>query len=253
MNITYAVSLWNYTHYSDSPSIERICASLRAHGYGIEVWPEWHDEKDLFDEAGRLRLKAALQGMPVTLHTSMVANSFDRHKKQIDAAKAVGAPLVVIHPSDLYVAGTKTLDAALARDAVAYGHEQGVLLALENGQRTFLVDAASKVDGLRVCLDVGHVYLGRELMSEFLAALKDRLIHLHIQELLSEIELAELPATMKDHYIPGTGTIPRADWDLLGRTLHEIDYKGTLVFEIQPRRPLQTALLGKQFLHEFGL
>ncbi len=253
MNITYAVSLWNYTHYTDSPSLERICASLRAHGYGIEVWPQWHDEPDLFAEEGRLRLQNALQGMPVTLHTSMVANSFDRHQKQIDAAHAVGAPLVVIHPTDVYADGTKTLDVALARDVVAYGREQGVLLALENGRRSFLADAVSRVDGLCVCLDVGHVYLHDETMSDFLVELKDKLIHLHIQELLSDVELTHLPNTMKDHYIPGSGTIPRADWELLGRTLREIDYDGALVFEIQPRRPLQTALLGKQFLHTVGL
>ena len=253
MKITYAVSLWNYTHYSDSPSLERICASLREHGYGIEVWPDWHDEPDLFSEAGRLRLKAALQGMPVTLHTSMVANSFERHKKQIDAAKAVGAPLVVIHPSDLYTAGAKTLDVGLTREAVAYGMEQGVRLALENGQRSFLTNAAGKVDDLRICLDVGHVYLNHEKMSDFLAELGTKLIHLHIQELLSEVELAQLPTTMKDHYIPGTGTIPHDDWERIGRTLHDVSYSGALVFEIQPRRPLQTALLGKEFLHTVGL
>lgn len=249
----YAISLWNYTHYKDSPSLERICSSLREHGYGIEVWPEWHDEADLFGEAGRRRLKEALQGMPVTLHTSMVANTFERHKHQIDAARFVGAPLVVIHPSDVYVAGTRTLDVALTRDAVAYGREQGVRLALENGQRPFLADAASKVDGLGICLDVGHVYLSRELMSDFLAELGEKIIHLHIQELLSEVEMAQLPGTMKDHYIPGTGTIPHADWELLSTTLKRVNYSGALVFEIQPRRPLQTALLGKEFLHTIGL
>jgi sugar phosphate isomerase/epimerase len=253
VRISYSVSLWNYTHYADAPSLERICASLREYGYGIEVWPAWHDDKDLFDVPGRQRLKHALQGMPVTLHTTMEANTIDRHKKQIDAAAAAGAGLVVIHPTDLAPKGSSTLDVALARDAVAYGHENGVRLALENGRQAFLVEAANKVDGLGICLDVGHVYLHQETMSGFLNELKGRLIHLHIQELLSEVEMERLPGTMKDHYIPGTGSIPRADWELLVRTLREIDYDGMAVFEIQPRRPLQTALLARCFLNDLGL
>jgi sugar phosphate isomerase/epimerase len=248
VHIAHAVSLWNYTHYTDSPSLERICASLREHGYGIEVWPTWRDEKDLFDETGRRRLKSALQGMPVTLHTTMEANTIELHKKQIDAAAAVGAGVVVIHPTDLMPKGASRPDLALTRDAVSYAHEKGVRLALENGKLAFLAEAANSVEGLGICLDVGHVYLNHESMSHFLNELKSRLIHLHIQELLSEIEIARLPGTMKDHYIPGTGTIPRSDWELLARTLHEIDYSGAAVFEIQPRRPLQTALLGKVFL-----
>lgn len=58
---------------------------------------------------------------------------------------------------------------------------------------------------------------------------------------------------MRDHYIPGTGGIPRADWELLARTLHEINYDGIAVFEVQPRRPLQTALLTRQLMQSLSL
>lgn len=253
MHIRYSVSLWNYTHYADAPSLERICASLREHNYGIEVWSNWRDEKDLYDEAGRRRLTAALQGMQVSLHTTMDSNTFERQKKQIDAAAAVGAGVIVLHPTDLAPKGSSTLDVPLTRDAVAYAREHGVRLALENGHQEFLEEAVSKVDGLNVCLDVGHIYLHAESMADFLAALKSKLIHLHIQDLMLDIEQKELPGTMKDHYIPGTGSIPRADWELLARTLHEINYDGIAVFEVQPRRPLQTALLTRQLMQSLSL
>lgn len=250
MHIDYAVSLWNYTHYTDSPSLERICAALRAQGYGIELWGAWRDERDLYDEAGRGRLRAALQGMPVSLHTTMDANTIERQQKQVDAAAAVRANVVVLHPSDLSPSGTRTLDVALARDAVAYARSKNVRLALENGNLPFLSSAIEQVDGLRVCLDVGHIYLANESMQTFLDTLKQYLIHLHIQDLLSPVEAERLPGTMRDHYIPGTGGIPRRDWDLVAQALHDIDFAGTLVFEVQPRKPLQTALLARLFMDE---
>ncbi len=252
MHITYAISLWDYTHYADSPSIERICASLREHGYGIELWPTWRDEQDLYDEIGRRRLVAALQGMPVTLHTTMTANTIELHKKQIDAAAAVGASLVVLHPTDLAPKGASAPDLALTRAAVAYASEKGVRLALENGKFGFLAEAASNVEGLGICLDVGHIYLNHESMAVFLGELKSRLIHLHIQDLMSDVEMAALPRQMKDHYIPGTGSIPRSDWELLARTLHEVDFNGTAVIEVQPRRPLQVGLLTKMFFQDLA-
>ncbi len=84
-------------------------------------------------------------------------------------------------------------------------------------------------------------------MSKFLDALKERIIHLHIQDVLSEAE-ARLPCTGKDHYIPGTGGIPDKDWNLFATTLQEINFQGIAVFEIQPRNPLQTAFLGRTFM-----
>jgi len=250
VGIRYAVSLWNYTHYANPPSLERITATLRQHGYGIELWGAWGDEKDLYDEIGRQRLQVATQGMLCSLHTTMDATTMELQTKQIDTAAAIGAKVIVLHPSDLMAKGTKVLDVGLTRDAVAYAGKKGVRLALENGRLAFLAEAADKVDGLGICLDVGHVYLNGETMADFLGALKKRLIHLHIQELLSEAELEHLPGTMKDHYIPGTGSIPRADWELLARTLHEIAFDGMAVFEIQPRKPLQTALLGRLYIEE---
>ena len=85
--------------------------------------------------------------------------------------------------------------------------------------------------------------------------LKDNIIHLHFQEILSdpELELLGKENIILDHYTPGTGGIPLEDWVLLKSTLDQIDFQGMAVFEIQPRNPLQTALLGKIFFEELKL
>jgi sugar phosphate isomerase/epimerase len=246
MHIDYSISLWNYTHYASAPSLERILDLVRSQGYGIELWGAWRDEPDLFDPVGIRRLKPALEGMRVSLHTAG-APTLELHRKQIDAARQLGAEVVVLHSDDLYLPGSKNLDVDLANQAVAYAQQAGVRLALENGQLPFIKNTFQQVDGLYFCLDVGHVYLTTETMASFLAAFKSRLIHIHLQDILSEPERG-LPKTMKDHYIPGTGGIPMPDWQLFSETLREIDFTGTAVFEIQPRQPLQTALLGKSFV-----
>lgn len=248
MEIKYSISLWNYLHYTGSPGLEQVVKHVREQGCGIELWGSYQGE-NLYDGAGRSKLKHLLKDMTVTLHTVGASNSLDLQRKQIDAAAELGAGLIVLHPDDLVLEDKQTFDVSLARDAVAYAGERNVKLALENGELSFLTGAIEKVEGLGICLDVGHVYFTSDSMEKFLTSLKHRLIHLHIQDVLPEIE-KKLPWRGADHYIPGTGGIPAKDWELFARTLKEIDFKGIAVFEIQPRNPLQTALLGKKFMQE---
>ncbi len=253
MRIDYAVSLWNYSHYANAPSLERVLAMLRAHGYGVELWGRWRDEVDLYDETGRRRVKNALDGMPVSLHTALV-DTLAGHRKQVDAAVDLGAQVLVLHPSDLYVAHTRDLDVALARQVVDYAGARGIKLALENGQLPFLANAFAEVPGLYACLDVGHVYLTPDPMAKFMEVMHGRLIHLHLQDLaVPPLVDQRFPGTGVDHYTPGAGGIPQQDWALLIRTLREIEFTGTAVFEIQPPNPVQTAHVGREFLASLGL
>ncbi len=248
MQLKYAVSLWNYFHYADVPKLEDIIKLLRQQGYGVELWDSFKGEKDLFNEAGRKRLKPLLQGMQVSLHSAGV-NTFDFHRKQIEAAADLGAEVIVLHADDVVSKDESGLDTELACKVVEYAAGHSIKLALENGRLSFLVDAVEKVDGLGICIDVGHIYFTSDSMAEYLNALKERIIHLHIQDILPEDE-SESGCAFKEHYIPGTGAIPSQDWELLITTLREIDFQGMAVFEIAPRNPLQTALLGKTFLEK---
>jgi sugar phosphate isomerase/epimerase len=246
MEIQYTISTWNYWHYAEIGRLETEVERIRALGYGIELWSRWPGEEDLFAKEQRERLTPLVRDMPVSLHSAIV-DTFPAHARQIETAQALGAAVIVVHADDLCPPGTKRLDEALARDVVAYGAERGVRIALENGQLPFLVEALAAVDGLGVCLDIGHVYLTPEPLERFLDQLKSRLIHLHLQDVLSEAE-RDLPGIGFDHYMLGSGGIPPDDWALLAETLRGIDYRGMAVFEIRPRHPLQSAVLGTRFV-----
>jgi sugar phosphate isomerase/epimerase len=248
MKIQYALSLWNFSHYAKTKTLEEELDRVRQMGYGIELWGYWREIKDLYAPLHRQRLKAALGDMPVSLHTAF-AHSLPEHQSQIDAAQDLGASVLVVHEDEFYQRQEPKLDTALCREVVAYAADRGVQMALENGQLAFLEQALEAVDGLRICLDVGHVYLVDPSMSDFMAALKTHIVHLHLQDILTPPEVG-LPKAYADHYIPGTGGIPLADWELLASTLQSIDYHGTAVVEVRPRNPFQTALLGRRFFED---
>jgi sugar phosphate isomerase/epimerase len=245
MKLQYAISLWNYSHYPGTGTLEQELGTIRELGYGVELWAQWQNGPSLYEKAERARLKAALGGMPVSLHSAIV-RSFDEQQAQIDAAHDLGAGVLVVHSDEFYAGDSRELDVTLCRDVVAYAGERGVCIALENGQLPFLEQALAVVEDLRICLDVGHVYLTGDTMPAFLAELKGRIVHLHLQDILTPAELG-LPGAGMDHYTPGTGGIPLEDWHLLAATLDEIDFDGTAVFEIRPRNPYQTASLGRRF------
>jgi len=269
MKITYGITILNFRPFASAPSLERVIGMIRQADYGVELYPKWKDEPELCDLIGRRRVKPLVEGMTTSFHASG-AWTFELHKKQIDTAVEWGAKVMVVHPChlasevnpspdmlltrDLTVRNlsnhfdTMPPDISLTRDVVAYANECGVRIALENSPGLdFVTQAVDKVDGLGICLDVGHVYLQHEhTMRDYLDALKDRLVHLHLQDILSDLEIG-LPVG-RDHYLPGTGGIPRADWERLAETLKDIDYHGMGVFEIQPRHPLQMAVLATKFM-----
>jgi sugar phosphate isomerase/epimerase len=245
MKLQYAISLWNFSHYPGTGTLEQELGRIRELGYGVELWAQWHDGPSLYAEGERTRLKLALDGMPVSLHSAIV-RGFDEQRQQIDAAHDLGARVLVVHSDEFYAGEGRELDVALCRDVVAYGEDNGVCIALENGQLPFLERALAAVEGLRICLDVGHVYLTDEPMRAFLDALQGHIVHLHLQDILTPAEMG-LPGEWQDHYIPGTGGIPLEDWQLLAATLQEVDFDGTAVFEVRPRNPYQTTTLGRRF------
>jgi sugar phosphate isomerase/epimerase len=250
MDISYSISLWNFSHYHLSKSLEDILGQIQSMGYGVELWRHWQGQRDLFGTGESAALTPALSDMDVSVHTCG-PRSMEEHRSQVDSACDLGARLIVLHPGDVATRNGEEPDIALLEDLTAYAGDKGVVLALENGPLRFLAEAADRVPGLGICLDVGHVYFEDEPMSQFLAELKDDLVHLHIQDTLPGGE-GDLPDTGADHYIPGTGGIPQQDWELLAQTLKEVDYTGCAVFEIRPRNPWQTALLGKEFMQKLA-
>ena len=118
MNVTYAISLWNFSHYAGPGDLESELAAVRAQGYGIEMWPHWPGEPDLYSPAMRGRLVKALAGVPVSLHSALV-HGFAAQAAQVDAAAELGANVLVTHSDEFFQEGTRRLDAPLCRDVVA--------------------------------------------------------------------------------------------------------------------------------------
>ena len=246
MNVRYAISLWNFFHGSDMPDLAGTLAFIRHLNCGVELWGWWGGQRGLYAPEHRPMWREALGDMPVSMHSAIVHNA-PAHFEQIETAEALGVEVLVVHSDEFFVAGRRELDIPLLRDVVSFGAERQVTVALENGQLPILTQAAAEVPTLKFCLDVGHVYLTDAPMKAFLDLMGERLVHLHIQDILSPAE-QDLPNTGQDHYLPGTGGIPAADWQLLRETLTTLDYDGTAVFEVRPRNPYQLAVLGVGFL-----
>lgn len=229
MELNYRISMWNYFHYHQPGSLERVIGGIRDAGYGIEIWPGWFDENNIFDPIYRRRLKMLIGDMPSSIHSGG-PDTIEHHTLQIDTAADTDSDIIVVHPDHMKLKAGET-DFEFAQEVLDLAGEQGIILALENGSLATLTTALENLKGLKICLDVGHVYFTPDPMKAFVDALKHEICHLHIQDTLGKI----------DHYVPGTGIIPVSDWNFVFDSLEALNFNGAAVLEIRPRQPLQHA------------
>ena len=229
MEIRYAVSLWNFYHYTTSPTLEGVAKEVSSKGYGLELWPWYDEEKNLYSRSYREQLKQIVKGVEISLHSGDV-RTFAEHQTQIDTASYIGGKVIVVHPDNLF-SDYNNPDYTLAQDIVDYAKKERVTIALENGPLEILEKAIENVKGLKICLDIGHIYATEHSLGDFLDSLKEHLVHLHLQDYI------KIP-DMFDHVTCGTGLISQDDWHLFFNTLKEINYRGIAVFEIRPRPPM---------------
>ncbi len=243
MRFDYRVSLWNYEFYSKPTGLEEAVQEVARYGYGVEVHEHWRAEQDLCSPCYRERLRVLLKDVPASLHSGGVWD-FGGNAKQIDCAAYTGMDTVVIHPPNIGIT-LEEPDYALARRVVQYAEDKGVLLALENSPFRVIEGALSAMPSLRFCLDVGHCYADGSSIPEFLDAFGDRLVHLHLQDRLSDN--GRRPWGV-GHFTPGTGTIPREHWQCLADWIQDRDFRGPLVFEIRPLPPTTLADEARAFI-----
>jgi len=235
MKLNYRISLWNYFHYHGVGSLERVIAGIRDAGYGVEIWPTWFDEPNLFDPLYRRRLKMLIEDMPSSIHGCGPA-TVEHHQQQIDTAADTESDVIVVHADHMKLNATSS-DFEFAQSILDMADERGIVLALENGPLHILASAVDNLEGLGICLDTGHVYFTPDPLKAFLDRLKRDICHLHIQEKLGDA----------DHYVPGTGDIPLHDWNYLLDCLEAVNFSGAAVLEIRPRDPLLIARDTKAF------
>ena len=267
MDINWGLSLWNFFHHDYSsfyrcegglPELQDVLANMNQCGYrGVELWRHWKGE-DLFEPDMAKAVCDWCGGLRRSLHTQGV-RTIEEHQAQIDGAQRCGAELIVLHPQDICDfenwreyrddVEPNRPDVSFTREIVAYAAERNVVLALENGALSFLVEAIENVEGLRICLDIGHIYIETvvKTMAECMEGIGSRLAHLHLQDIVSEPEKS-LPGAGLDHYTPGTGAIAETEWRHLFRSLEDWRYTGLAIVETRPRNPFLQGAQALRFL-----
>jgi sugar phosphate isomerase/epimerase len=238
MRHNYRISLWNYFHYNAPGTLERVIGQIRDDGFGVEIWPRWFEEGNIFDPIYRRRLQLLIGDMPSSLHGGSQDN-LEWQRLQVETAADTNSDVIVVHSGNLRLGGDDP-DFAFAQEVLDMASSSGIKIALENGDLGILQRALENLDGLNICLDVGHIYFTSNTMKDFVDSLVDNICHLHIQDTLGKI----------DHYTPGTGIIPIDDWKYLFRRLDERGFDGASVLEIRPRSPLQHAELTRKFFSD---
>ncbi len=222
----YRISLWNYFWYHTEGSLEDLMDEVRATGRGIELWDRWKEDRDLYQPKYRARLRAMTEGMKVSVHGRW-CKSRKEHLTQLDAAKGVGADVIVVHLNHFHDADGE-MDLELVKEMARRCRDAGIWMALENGRLEGLAECFDYVgDDLGFCFDTGHREGLTDFFGENLAAFGGRLCHIHLQD----------PEETADHWELGTGVNSSEDWRRLKEHLWKIDYAGAAVFEIRPRRP----------------
>ncbi|HOD73253.1 MAG TPA: sugar phosphate isomerase/epimerase family protein [Candidatus Bipolaricaulis anaerobius] len=199
----------------------------------------------------RLRNQLAERGLWSTVHApiydlnlasplrAIAAASVEEVIGALDLASDLGSRLLVVHPghvdSDyLPLAGERDLAwrrFSLAMEVIlARAARKGVQVALENKQRprgwdmvhtpAEHVQAVDRFPGLGACLDFGHLHTTGGDPTAYVAALGERLVHVHLHDNRGE----------RDEHLPlGRGSLPwRAAW----AALSSAGYRGPIVLEI---------------------
>ena len=249
---TLSISTWVYFWQP----LEQVLRKIADTGYAnVEIWgdkthldprisPDIPLLKDLLNS---LHLKVHSLHAPfsdvdiASLDEKKRENSLHLIKRLMEFCSEVEGEIVIIHPCSIEMFGdarryptakNKTEDSLFS--LTTFAEKLGIRLAVENlpnigGWRfgtevSELSQLVSKANNphLGLCLDIGHVFVGREnvSLSEDVFACGKDLIALHIQDTDGK----------KDrHWLPGEGII---NWAQFIKDITSIGYKGALTLEV---------------------
>lgn len=232
-----AVALSTASVYPESTAAGfALAAGLGYDGIEVMVWTD-----PVSQEAGALTALAELHGQPViSIHAPTLLltqriwgpDPWTKIDRSIELAHEVGASTVVVHPPFRWQKeyARDFVEGVAQREA-----DSGIAIAVENmfpwraRQREMLAYAPhwDPVDQpyRNVTLDLSHTATAGSDALEMVAALGERLAHLH---------LADGSGSFKDeHLVPGRGSQPCADvLDLLS----EAGFSGGVVVEVGTRK-----------------
>jgi sugar phosphate isomerase/epimerase len=211
----------------------------------VELSHDLHEIAPVLQDPAQVAELSRATGIGTTVHLSYVdlnlaslipaarRLSIDRSLRGLEFADAVGASCAVLHTGRTYLdhPQANALVADALDDALEQLADSSVPLALEN----LAVDGGDYVrgpeqlrslterHGLVNCLDFGHAHVegqrdGRPLIDEYLQALGDRVVHLHVHNNHGAAD---------EHLPTPTGTID------YGRYRHLLTgFEGTVCLEI---------------------
>ena len=147
----------------------------------------------------------------------------------IKSAADAGIKIAVIHPSgEPYAEHERDERLRIAADTISRltdaASEAGMTLALENLPRTCLCRSSDEmkyflrsIPELRVCFDTNHNL--REDNADFICAVGDRIVTLHV----SDYDFID-----EKHWLPGMG---KNNWESIISALEKADYRGRFLYE----------------------
>lgn len=200
----------------ETVDLDRICREARE--AGVETW-SYHLPFYPFEVIN-----------PASLDASVRRHTAEHLSFLIKRAASHGFLHAVIHPSGEPISDTDRPAAleyaketlfSLAQTA----KESGIILAVEDLPRTCLGNCSAELlsivnvhPDLRVCFDVNHLLF--EAHGDFLRAVKDKLVTVHI---------SDYDFINERHWLPGEGKV---NWPELLTVLESIGYSGPWLYEL---------------------
>jgi sugar phosphate isomerase/epimerase len=169
------------------------------------------------------------------------------------ALKRLGGSIVVVHPSDRVRQADdvqqrlencrdslKSLGAACRHESLQLTVESPLPHLIGGHVDEFTWLLASLDPSVGVCLDTGHIALGRAWPA-FLAASQGRLRHIHASDNHGQYD---------DHLPPGDGSI---DWPAIRRSLVAVNFQGWVMLELRCPKGSLAEDLGRAMRQAGGL
>ncbi len=231
MQIRYVISTMVFWWREHPLSFEQECEYLRSLGFGIELWPSLRGQNECrYERRNWPRLKAATEGMLVSMRSRTDHPTLEQWEEQIQCATLLGANIVTELRSLGIPDGPDLNGTGFAADAVMMAVANGVTLCLATGPLPTMLHVAKQFDSLRYCLDTGFAHIDRNhSFAQYVDALSPRVTHLHLTDNYGRTD---------DHEPPGLhGGIPRENWDYLLNVLGRYDNDIIGSFEMCPCMP----------------
>ena len=178
------------------------------------------------------------------------AERLEKMKISIRAAAVVGCKYWVVHPLMPFGTGdrnipdaeiTRKINIAFLKELVKTAKQYGVTVCLENmPMLNFCISTPAEIlsvvneindENLKICLDIGHVNVFKELnIYDEVLRLGDKIKVLHVHDNVISRDI---------HLLPYFGTV---DWTALAKALKEIGFNGSFSIETTPPTNLPTPL-----------